>query len=132
MDQPNEAQNQPAPQTQSPPPAAPVSAPQTPPPPQTAPAGAAPPPKKNTVWIWVLGGCLGILVLAGIAAVALGWWGARKAKRELEKYTPNLEQMKENADKWNKEAEEWEKKSEEFRNSLPNPEDFPAPQEMPK
>jgi len=88
--------------------------------------------KKSNAWIWILGGCLGIVILGVIAAVALGWWGARKAKKELEKYTPGLEQMKANADKWNQEAEEWEKKSEEFRNSLPDPEDFPSPEEMPK
>jgi cytochrome c-type biogenesis protein CcmH/NrfG len=88
--------------------------------------------KKSHAWIWILGGCLGIVIIGVIAMVALGWWGARKAKKELEKYTPGLEQMKENADKWSKESEEWEKKAQELQNSLPNPEDFPAPEEMPK
>lgn len=145
MDQPNETQNQPSAPVQ---PASPPTPPNqgeslggaATPPPQIPPAQtqpqqptqAAEPPKKSHAWIWVLGGCLGIVILGVIAMVALGWWGARKAKKGLEKYTPNLEQMKENSDKWNKEAEEWERKSEEFRNSMPNPEDFPAPEQMPK
>ena len=134
MDQPSETKNQPQPQVQTPPPArpmAPIPPVQGPPPGQPAPTVAAPPQKKSNAWIWILGGCLGIVILGIIAMVALGWWGARKAKKELEKYTPNLQEMNENADKWNKEAEEWEKKSEEFRNSMPNPEDLQDPQNLP-
>jgi len=117
----------------SPPPPPPMPPAQTP----QQPAGQAPPAqKKSHAWIWVLGGCAGIVILGIVAFVALGWWGARKAKKELEKITPNLEQIKENADKWSKEAEEWEKKSEEFRESLPNPEEMqnqlpPPPQNSP-
>jgi len=117
MDQPTGTQNQTPPA-----PAQPAS----PPPAQTPPAQ-----KKSNAWIWILGGCLGIAILAMIAMVALGWWGARKAKQELEKYTPDLEEMKKNADEWSKEAEEWEKKSKEFQESLPNPEDMPAPGDYP-
>jgi hypothetical protein len=118
MDQPIGEQSQPPVQPATPPPmVSPVQAPATGQQP-------APPQKKSHAWIWILGGCAGIVILGIIAMVALGWWGARKAKKELEKYTPNLEQMKENADKWSKEAEEWEKKSEEFRNNMPNPEDL--------
>ena len=69
-----------------------------------------------------MGGCLGIVVLAILAMVLLGWWGARKVKKELEKYTPNIKELKEN-------TEEWQKKSEEFRENLPNPEDFPNPED---
>lgn len=137
--------------TQSQAPQAPVQPATPPPPPQMPPAsnasrsdagrpvqgppmgqpGQTPPTqKKSNAWIWILGGCLGIVILGIIAFVALGWWGARKAKRELEKYQPNLERMKENMDKFNQESQEWEKKSKEFQENLPNPEDmqsqFPA------
>ncbi len=92
--------------------------------------------KKSQAWIWILGGCAGVVVLGIIAMIALGWWGARKAKRELEKIQPGLEQMKANADKWNQEAEEWEKKSREFRENFPNPEEmqdqFPLPENIPE
>lgn len=114
-------------------PASPAGGPATPPPPMPPVQGPPPAQKKSNAWIWILGGCLGIVILGIIVFVALGWWGARKVKKETEKYLPNLEQMKENADKWNKEAEEWEKKSQEFRENLPNPEEmqnqFPAPAE---
>jgi len=83
--------------------------------------------------LWIQYSVVGILVLAGIVLAALGWWGAKKAKKELEKFQPNLEEMKENADKWNKESEEWEKKSKEFRENMPSPEDFsPETQNLPQ
>ena len=126
MDQPIETQ------TQTPPAPVQPTAPSPVPPTAPAPPPQAPPLKKSHAWIWILGGCAGIIILGIIAMVALGWWGARKAKKELEKFQPDLEQMKENADKWSKEAEGWEKKSEEFRNSMPNPEDFPSPEENPR
>ncbi len=128
MEQPIEAQNQPQHQVQMPPvqPTAPASdASHNDAGRPIPPAQGPPPQKKSHAWIWILGGCLGILILAGIAMIALGWWGARKAKKELKKYQPNLEQMKENADKWNKESEEWQKKAQELQNNLPNPEEMP-------
>jgi hypothetical protein len=91
-------------------------------PPTSAPNQPAQP--KSKVWIWILGGCLAIVVLAIIVLVALGWWGARKVKNEIQKYTPDMERMKENTDKWNKESEEWQKKSEEYRENLPNPDEL--------
>ncbi|OGI26156.1 MAG: hypothetical protein A3J76_01770 [Candidatus Moranbacteria bacterium RBG_13_45_13] len=112
--------------TPPPPPMPPVQGPPTGQPGQIPPAQ-----KKSHAWIWILGGCLGIVILIGIAIVALGWWGARKAKRELEKLQPNLEEMKKNADQWSKESEEWQKKSQELQENLPNPEDMPVPGNYP-
>lgn len=131
MDQPMGTQPQApsAPVQQAAPPPPPIPPVQGPPTGQ--PTQIPPTQKKSHAWIWILGGCLGIIILVIIAVVALGWWGARKAKRELEKLQPNLEQMKENADKWSKESEEWQKKSQELQESLPNPEDMPAPGNYP-
>jgi hypothetical protein len=59
-----------------------------PPPPPVAPQQAAPPPiapgsgpkKKSSVWLWVLLGCLGIIVVTAIAISVLGYLGVRKLK----------------------------------------------------
>lgn len=120
----------PAPPTQSapvaplpptvPPADPPVVAPATPPP--VAPT--APEKKKSSPWPWILGGCLLIVLVAIGSMAALGWWGARKVKKEIEKYQPSIDKTRENFDRMNREAAEWEKKSEEFRESVPNPEDF--------
>lgn len=76
--------------------------------------------KKSHVWAWVLGGCLMVLILGFIAFLALGWWGVKKVKNEIQ---PGIDDIKGNIEKMSKEGEEWEKKSKEFRESLPNPED---------
>ncbi|PJA87192.1 MAG: hypothetical protein CO141_00650 [Candidatus Moranbacteria bacterium CG_4_9_14_3_um_filter_42_9] len=104
---------------------APVSAPSATPQPPQEPAPAAT-PKKSYVWAWLLGSCLGIAILGFIALGALGWWGARKIKNEIQKKGPNIEQLKENVEKINREGAEWEKKSKELRESLPSQEDFPS------
>jgi hypothetical protein len=102
----------------------------TPPPAQPQPS-AAPVQKKSHVWLWILGGCFTILVIIMAVVVVLGWLGARKVKREMEKYQPNIEGIKDNIDKMSKEGEEWEKKSKEFRESMPNPEDLEKQLPMP-
>lgn len=95
----------------------------------------APTTKKTSPWVWIIGGCLIILVLTIGVIGFLGWWGYQKAKVEIQKQQPGLEQFKENLEKAGKEAEELNKKAEEIQNSLPNPEDFdypmPSPEEAP-
>lgn len=113
MEQPTQEQNpQMPPQT---PPQMPIqqAAQQVPP--------AQPVQKKSHAWAWVLGGCLTVVILGMIAFLALGWWGMRKVKNEIQ---PNIDNIKSDIEKMNKEGEEWEKKSKEFRESLPNPEDI--------
>lgn len=102
-----------------------------------APSQNQPAQPKSHAWIWILGGCFGLAILALIIMLALGWWGARKVKREMEKYTPDVQRMKENADKWDQESEEWQRKSQEFRENMPNPEDLqnqipPGPSDLPQ
>ena|GEM_PF-1257160 len=77
---------------------------------------------KSQVWIWVVGGCLGLVVITLVGLAVLGWLGVRQVKKEIQKYDPTVQGVQSNIDKINKEAEEWQKKSEELRNSLPNAE----------
>ncbi len=39
-----------------------------------------PPAKKGKVWIWVLGGCLGLLLLGGAVTAIIGYFAVQKAK----------------------------------------------------
>lgn len=39
-----------------------------------------PPAKKGNVWIWVLGGCLGLLLLGGAVTAIIGYFAVQKAK----------------------------------------------------
>jgi hypothetical protein len=51
---------------------------------------SVPPQKKGlSVWAWVAIGCVGILVIGGVAVVGGTWWVARKAKSALAEYKDN-------------------------------------------
>lgn len=39
-----------------------------------------PPAKKGGVWMWVLGGCLGLLLLGGAVTAVIGYFAVQKAK----------------------------------------------------
>ncbi len=39
-----------------------------------------PPAKKSSVWLWVLGGCLGLLLLGGAVTAIIGYFAVQKAK----------------------------------------------------
>lgn len=49
---------------------------------QTQGTPPAAPQKKSKVWLWVIGGCLAIIILIGVMVLALGWWGIKKVKNE--------------------------------------------------
>jgi hypothetical protein len=52
--------------------------------PQTVPQA-----KKSNVWVWVVAGCVGIVVLGGVVVGGVVWWGARKVKSVAEHYEKN-------------------------------------------
>ena len=77
----------------------PQQVPQQPVPPQgDAPVQA----KKSRVWLWVLGGCLGIVILTILTVIALAWWGVNKVKKEV---GPEWEQFIEETEEIKKEME---------------------------
>jgi Tfp pilus assembly protein PilO len=84
-----------------------------------APAQAPAPAKKSNVWLWIIGGCLGICILIGIAILALGWWGVHKVKQEIKKNQPKLEQMQKDAENFQKQAEQAQKQAEQIQKNMP-------------
>jgi len=51
---------------------------------------SVPPQKKGlSVWAWVAIGCVGILVLCGVAFTTVAWWGARKVQSIAQDYKDN-------------------------------------------
>ncbi|MCX6765936.1 MAG: hypothetical protein NT136_03180 [Candidatus Moranbacteria bacterium] len=78
----------------------------------------AAPAKKSKVWLWILGGCLAIVVITLIVIGALGWWGVKKVKKEIDKAQPKLEQFKEGTEEWQGQSEQWKKDAEEFQKEM--------------
>lgn len=74
---------------------------------QTQPVVTPASQKKSYVWLWVIGGCLMIIILIFGAILAVGWWGAKKIKENQ----PRIEQ-------WQKEAEEMQKNAEKFQEEM--------------
>jgi hypothetical protein len=91
--------------------------PQPPVQPQPAPATQAEPQKKSKVWLWILGGCLGIIVIGMLIMGGLAWWGAKKVKKAIKENQPKLEEMQKNAADWQKQME---KAQQEMQKNLPN------------
>lgn len=89
-----------------------------------APAGQAVPQKKSKVWLWILGGCLTIIVIGALIIGGLVWWGARKAKKFINENQPKLEEMQKGADEWQEKSKDWqeemEKAQQEMEKNLPN------------
>jgi len=84
-----------------------------------APAGGAAPKKSSKVWLWIIGGCLAILLIAGLIIGGLIWWGARKAKKAFnENLKPQLEEMQENAEQWESQSDDWQKAAEEWQKEM--------------
>jgi len=75
------------------------------------------PAKKTNVWVWILGGCLGIILIIGIVIAGLGWWAARKVKNVINENQPKLEEMQKNAADWQKQAEQMQKLKEQMPTS---------------
>lgn len=78
--------------------------------PQSAPPAG---PKKNNVAIWILVGCLGIFLVAGLVVAGIFFWGAWKVKKgfdknvkpEIEKWQQTSEDIRNQADKFNQQME---------------------------
>lgn len=86
--------------------------------------------KKNSPWVWVISGCLIIILMSMGVFAFLGWWGFNKAKDEIKKQQPSIEQFKGELESVTKEAQEWEEAAKEIQDSMPNPEDlnYPMPE----
>ena len=63
-----------------------------PPPPSPQPAAAVPAAKKGRAIFWILGGCLGLIIIAGVIMVATGLFVAHRAglDPDLMKRNPSL------------------------------------------
>ncbi len=93
---------------------------------QQPPAGQTPPSapaKKSTVWIWILGGCLAVILIGGIVMAGLAWWGAKKVKNVIKENQPKLEEMQKGAADWQKQAEQMQKQAQDMQKNLPQPPD---------
>jgi len=99
----------------------------TPPSPAVAPQETTT-PQKTPVWVWILGGCLGIIVLTMIAMGGFAWWAAKKVKQEFKENQPKLEEWSKDAQKMQQQAEEWQKEMEKIQNQMP---EIPASPEAP-
>jgi len=88
---------------------------------QQQPADGQPnaPAKKSNVWVWILGGCLGIILIIGIVIAGLGWWAARKVKNVIKENQPKLEEMQKGSEDMKKAAEEWQKQMEKVKDQMP-------------
>lgn len=53
---------------------------------------SAPAKKGMSVWAWLAIGCVGILMLGGVAVGAFVWWGAHKVKSMAQEYQEHPEQ----------------------------------------
>jgi F0F1-type ATP synthase membrane subunit b/b' len=87
---------------------------------QTPPTVSA---KKSNIWLWILGGCLGVVLIIGIIVAGMGWWAARKVKNIIKEGQPKVEEMRKNAEKWQENSrdiqratEEWQKEMEKSKN----------------
>lgn len=86
---------------------------------QPAPTGSAAPKKSSKVWLWIIGGCLAVLLIAGLVIGGLVWWGARKAKKAYESNVkPQLEEMQKNAEQWQDKSENWQKAADDWQKEM--------------
>lgn len=92
---------------------------QQPPVQQPALAGGTAPKKSSKVWLWIIGGCLAILLIAGLVIGGLIWWGARKAKKAFESNVkPQLEEMQKNTEQWQEKSEDWQKAADDWQKEM--------------
>jgi len=93
-------------------------------------AAAPAPVKKSNIWLWLIGGCLTIVILIGVAVVGLGWWAASKVKKAIKENQPKLEQLQKDAEGWQKSAEDMQKKADKWQESIPEPDDLQVPSDL--
>ncbi len=86
--------------------------------PQQAPVGQIGPQKKSKVWLWIIGGCLAIVVIAGLVIGGLAWWGAKKLKKTIKENQPKWEEMQKGAQEMQEQSEDWEKAAKEFQEQM--------------
>jgi uncharacterized protein HemX len=98
-------------QTQSQPPVEPA---------QQASAGQQPQKSGSKVWLWILGGCLTIVIIAGLVIGGLVWWGAKKVKKAIQENQPKLEEMQKNAKDLQNNAEQVKKGSDQLQQQMEN------------
>lgn len=73
---------------------------------------------KKFPWLWLIGGCLMISILAIIVLAILAWWGAHKISQELNEYSPAITDVQETIDAAKKEQEEWREMSNHMQQNL--------------
>ena len=92
-------------------------APQQPPvqQPQAAPVSPAPEQKKKPIWPWILGGCLGIIIIGMLIMGGLAWWGAKKIKKVIKENPQQVEEWQQKSQELQKQME----KAQEMQKNLP-------------
>ena len=56
--------------------------------------------KKTSPWVWIIGGCLLVVILSlGVMGV-VGYLGYKKVKQEIKKQTPAMEELKQKMEKY--------------------------------
>lgn len=88
--------------------------------PQQPVAPASTPEAKggNKTVLWVVGGCLAIVILGFLITAGLVWFGFRKVKHELKESKPKIEQWSKEVQKMQEQAEKAQK---EMQNFVPVP-----------
>jgi uncharacterized Tic20 family protein len=61
--------------------------------------------KKTSVWVWILGGCLGFILLMGLIFGGLAYWGVKKAKHLIKENKPQYEQLQKDSVRFRQEME---------------------------
>ena len=79
---------------------------------------AAVPAKKTPVWVWILGGCLGIIILGMLTSGIVIYLAAKKVKKELRENAPKWEQIQKDSAEFQKEMEKVQK---EIEKNQPQP-----------
>lgn len=83
-----------------------------------------PQPAKSSskLWLWIIGGCLGIIILIGFVMAGLAWLGIRTAKNKLNEVKPQIEQynkeMQDKAKELEKANAEWEQQSKAIQEKM--------------
>ena len=70
-----------------------------------APAPVPEAKNSNKTILWVIGGCLIVIIVGFLITAGLVWFGVRKVKRELKENQPKLEQWGKDVQKMQEQAE---------------------------